>query len=245
MVRRIAIVAYPDVQLLDVAGPLEVFATADRFARESGTGPAYAAEVVARRGGPLQSSSGLTFTPARRLAEVAPGLDTLVVAGGTGTPAAARDAELLAWLRQQAPRTRRVASVCSGAFVLAAAGLLDGRRVPRRIGACADAGEPLPRRAGRPAADLRLRRNVRSSAGVTAGMDLALALVEEDHGARLALAIARHLVVFVRRPGGQAQFSAQLALQSAQRAPLRDLQAWLADHLDAELSVAALADRAA
>ncbi len=147
-------------------------------------------------------------------------------------------------MRDLAERSRRVASVCTGAFVLAAAGLLDGRRATTHWGWC----DELQRR--HPAVTVErdpifvVDGALRTSAGVTAGMDLALALVEEDLGPRVALDVARWLVVFVKRPGGQAQFSAQLAAQAADRAPLRDLQAWMADHLDADLSVPALAARA-
>ena len=135
-------------------------------------------------------------------------------------------------------------SVCNGAFLLAAAGLLDGRRATTHWAACDELARRHP--------EVHVERDpifvrdgkLATSAGVTAGMDLALALVEEDLGREVALAVARRLVLFVRRPGGQAQFSAQLAAQSAERLPLRELQAWIADHLDADLSVPALAARA-
>ena len=141
-------------------------------------------------------------------------------------------------------RSRRVASVCTGAFLLARAGLLDGRRATTHWASCADLAARYP--AVKVEADPIFVRDgdVATSAGVTAGMDLALALVEEDLGRDVALEAARHLVVFLQRPGGQAQFSAQLAAQTADRAPLRQLQAWIPDHLDEDLSVPALARRA-
>lgn len=237
MPRRIVIVALPACQALDVAGPAEVLAGAN-----VGLPGAYALSVVSPGGAVLDTGSGYAIAPEGALEAVDGPVDTLLVAGGRGARHAAPDA--VAHVARLAAGARRVASVCTGAFVLADAGLLDGRRVTTHWAHADELAARCPAAHVDPQPIFVFDGPIRSSAGVTAGMDLALALVEEDHGARLALAIARHLVVFVKRPGGQAQFSAQLALQSAQRAPLRDLQAWLADHLDAELSVAALADRA-
>jgi transcriptional regulator GlxA family with amidase domain len=143
------------------------------------------------------------------------------------------------------PRVRRFGSVCTGAFILAEAGLLDGRRATTHWGSCALLAQRYPRVSVDPNPIFVRDGNVYTSAGVTAGMDLALALVEEDHGHEVALGVARELVLFLRRPGGQSQFSAQLAVQSADRAPLRDLQAWIADNLGGDLSVPALAAHAA
>jgi transcriptional regulator GlxA family with amidase domain len=242
MERRVVIVAIPEVQPLDVTGPAEVFAAAASVARRAG-GSGYAVEVVAPGGGAVATGSGYALLAAGALEDVRVPLDTLLVAGGAGARQASAD--VVARVARLAGRARRVASVCTGAYVLAAAGLLDGRRATTHWAYCDD----LERR--HPA--VRVERDpifvgdgpVRTSAGVTAGMDLALALVEEDLGPRVALEVARWLVLFVKRPGGQAQFSAQLAGQAAERAPLRELQAWMADHLDADLSVAALAARAA
>jgi transcriptional regulator GlxA family with amidase domain len=149
------------------------------------------------------------------------------------------------WVRAMAPRVRRLGSVCSGSFVLAEAGLLDGRRATTHWEWCATLAERYP--AVTVASDPIFVRDgkIYTSAGVTAGMDLALALVEEDHGRELALEVARQLVMFLRRPGGQSQFSAQLAAQTADREPLRDLQSWISEHPEADLSVPALARRVA
>ncbi len=242
MPRRVVIVAFPDVQLLDVAGPVEVFSMANRLTADRSP---YAPEVVTTDGAPIVSSSGLEIVPRRPLSEVRGPLDTLVVAGGRGTPGAVRDGTLVAWVRRTAPRCRRVASVCSGAFVLAAAGLLDGRRATTHWDVCDLLARTHPSVLVEPDPIFVRDGNVSTSAGVTAGMDLALAFVEEDLGAQLALQVARQLVLFVRRPGGQSQFSAQLAAQPARRPGLRDLQHWIADHPAADLSVAALAQRAA
>jgi transcriptional regulator GlxA family with amidase domain len=234
---------FPGLQVLDATGPLEVFSAAND-ARPRGA-PAYEPLLVARRAGPVTTSAGYALVAQRGIGELRGPLDTLLVAGGPGTTRALGDRALLGWLRRTAPKARRVASVCTGAFLLAEAGLLDGLRVTTHWSAC-DAlqrrypglqvdPDPIYVRAGR----------ISTSAGVSSGMDLALALVEEDLGREVALAVARRLVLFLARPGGQSQFSAQLAGQLAEREPLRDLQAWIAEHPRADLSVAALARRVA
>lgn len=232
--RRIVIVAFPDVQALDVTGPAEVFTQAG----------GYVVQVAAPRAEPLRTGSGYAIVPELALGDVRGPIDTLLVAGGEGTRAAARDEDLIDWLRTIAPRARRVASVCTGAFLLARAGLLDGRRATTHWAWCDELARQFPQVIVEPDPIFVADGNVHTSAGVTAGMDLALALVEEDLGPAAALAVARQLVMFVRRPGGQAQFSTGLAAQAAGHAPLRELQAWMADHLDGDLSVEALADRA-
>ncbi len=237
--RSVIVVAFPDVQALDVVGPLEVFAMANRY----GADPAYATALVSASGRPITTSSGLSLST-ERISRRQP-IDTLVVAGGTGTAAAVADDRLTAWLRTAAASARRVTSVCSGAFLLAQAGLLDGRRVTTHWSACDTLARMFP--AVEVDADPIYVRdgNVWTSAGVTAGMDLALALVEHDHGGELALAVARQLVLFTHRPGGQSQFSAQLAVRRAEREPLREALAFVAEHPEADLSVPALARRAA
>lgn len=245
MSRRVLLVAYPEVQLLDVVGPLEVFDIANRKLAAHGRATEYDVQVVATSTGPIAGTSGLDITPHRRLGELHAPFDTVMVAGGEGTVAAATDAELLTWLRRVAPKTRRMSSVCSGAFVLAAAGLLDGKRATTHWSVCELLAELFPAVTVEPDPIFVRDGNISTSAGVTAGMDLALAFVEEDLGRDLALEVARQLVLFVRRPGGQSQFSAQLAHQHADREPLRDVQAYIADHPDADLSVAALAECAA
>lgn len=237
--RRVVIVAFPRVQVLDVTGPGEVFSLADRMA-----GGAYSLELVTSDGAPVLSSSGFRLVPDQPLRRSPSAIDTLLVAGGLGVTEAERDERLIAWLRSAARRSRRVASVCTGAFLLARAGLLDGRRATTHWAACAALAEGHPRVEVDPDPIYVRDGNVYTSAGVTAGIDLALALVEEDLGSRVALDVARALVLFLRRPGGQAQFSAGLAGQAAERRSLRELQDWMADHLDEDLTVAALAERA-
>jgi transcriptional regulator GlxA family with amidase domain len=155
------------------------------------------------------------------------------------------DGALIAWLRAAATRSRRVTSVCSGAFLLARAGLLDGRRATTHWEACDLLARAYPQVTVESDPIFVRDGNVYTSAGVTAGIDLALALVEDDHGPEIARMVARELVLFLRRPGGQSQFSAAMASQPAEREPLRDVQQWTADNLDADLSVPALAARAA
>ncbi len=237
--RRVVIVTFPRVQTLDVHGPAEVFTTATQLSERGG----YTVEVVAARPGPLPTSS-IALYPDRTIDRCRGPIDTLVVAGGRGVRAAAQDERLVAWLKAAARRSRRVTSVCTGAFLLAEAGLLDGRRATTHWASCALLARSYPGVEVEPDPIFVRDGNVFTSAGVTSGMDLALALVEEDLGRELALETARWLVMFVKRPGGQAQFSAQLEAQTADREPLRDLQEWLPDHLEEDLSVPALARRA-
>jgi transcriptional regulator GlxA family with amidase domain len=233
------IVAYPGVQALDVIGPAEVLRAATLLHP-----PGYEVSVAAATEEPIPSST-VALIPDGALSACSSGpIDTLIVAGGSGARDAERDEALIAWVQEAAGRSRRVASVCTGAFVLARAGLLDGRRATTHWASCGDLERRYPDTTVEPDPIFVRDGNVFTSAGVTAGMDLALALVEDDLGREVALEAARWLVVFLKRPGGQAQFSAQLAAQTADRSPLRELQAWIPDHLDEDLSVAALARRA-
>jgi transcriptional regulator GlxA family with amidase domain len=236
--RRIVFVAFDRLQALDLVGPVEVFSLASRL-----FGDAYEIEVVAPDGAELSTSSGLRMLPHGSVAGCRGSIDTLVVVGGEGVVGALGDDALVRWISRAATRARRVASVCNGAFLLAAAGLLDGRRATTHWAACAELKRRHPEIELEPDSIFVKDGDVYSSAGVTAGMDLSLALVEEDLGRKAALEVARWLVLFLKRPGGQSQFSSQLAAQVAERQPLRDLQAWIADNLDADLSVPALAER--
>ena len=234
---RIAIVAFEGIQSLDVTGPWEVFHMAGAHAEAP-----YELVFGTIDGDPVRSESGLEFTADAALADL-PDVDTLIVAGGTGTRAAFADARLIAEITRLAGTARRTTSVCSGAFLLAQAGLLDGRRATTHWSRCEQLASLFPE--VRVEADPIFIRDgsVLTSAGVTAGMDLALALVEEDLGREVALRTARQLVIYARRPGGQSQFSVQLSQQTAEREPVRELQAWIPEHLDSDLSVGALAAR--
>jgi transcriptional regulator GlxA family with amidase domain len=243
--REVVIVGYPGVQSLDLTGPLEVFAGAQLLLDlESRCERGYRVSTVSREGAPLRTSSGLKVVPDASLREAPADIDTLIVAGGYGCIDASGDTELIDWLRHAAAGARRSASVCTGAFLLAHAGLLDGRRATTHWAAA----EELARRY--PAVDVDPRPiflrdgDVWTSAGVTAGMDLALAMVEEDLDRELALTIARHLVLFLRRPGNQSQFSATLATQQPRREPLREAQRHAVENPAADLSVEAMAERA-
>ena len=235
---RVVIVAVPGLQTLDVSGPAEAFSIATRF-----YGARYDVRVASPDGAPVRSTSGLTLVPDAAIRALRGEIDTLVVAGGEGVLAAFEDRRLIAWLRGASGRARRTASVCTGALLLAEAGLLDGRRATTHWAFCDRLAERYPRITVERDPIFVRDGDVATSAGVTAGMDLALALIEEDHGPRVALATARSLVLYMRRPGGQSQFSAALAGQPARREPLRELQAWVIEHLDAELTVPALAAR--
>ena len=234
--RRVEILAFPSVQLLDVAGPLQVFATANDLAPDLHP---YDPVVVAREPQGVRSSAGLALMTAA-LSDPATRTDTLIVAGGYGVNAASHDAGLVDWLREKSKASRRTASVCSGAFLLAEAGLLDGRRVVTHWQRCAELARRHPAVRVEPDPIFICDGTIWTSAGVTAGIDLALALVEEDLGRRTALAVARQLVVFLKRPGGQAQYSAALAMQACNGA-FEHLHGWMADHLADDLTTTALA----
>ena len=236
MPREIVFLIFPDFQILDLTGPLEVFSQAERLA-----GGNYLLRTLALEPGPAASSSGLSVNA--EAARPFTGADTVIVVGGRGTYAAAADPRYAAWIRAAAPHARRVASVCSGAFLLAEAGLLDGHRATTHWSSAAALAERYP--AVIVDADPIFIRegDVATSAGVTSGIDLALALVEEDLGSAAARRVARQLVVFVQRPGNQRQFSVQLTAQRPAREPIRDLLAHIAEHPEADLSVPALAGR--
>ena len=235
--RRIVVVAFDGVQALDITGPSDVFSLAGRGSR------AYEIHVVAREP-TVTSSSGIRITPHTTIDQYRGRIDTLIVAGGASGRRTTADEELISWLRRVSHRTRRVASVCTGAFLLAEAGILDGRKATTHWAACDDLARAYPSIEVLPDPIYVRDGNIYTSAGVTAGIDLALALVEEDLGADVTLRVARDLVLFVRRPGGQAQFSHGIAAPAASRPGIRELQDWIIDHLDHDLSVPALADRA-
>lgn len=244
---RVAMLAYPDTQILDVVGPLEVFGRTTRWLRDHGRSgaDAYSIEIIGLTRGAFRTSSGLRLHATRGFRDVRRGVDTLLVAGGIGVTACLANRPLLRFIRRQAACVRRLASICTGAFLLAEAGLLKGRRATTHWSYCARLRDRYPDVAVEPDTIFVRDQSVYTSAGVTSGMDLALALVEEDHGRDVALQVARELVLFLRRPGGQAQFSAQLAVQIAEREPIRDLQAYILEHPEADLSVPALARRVA
>lgn len=242
--RDVCFVVYDGFQSLDLTGPLEVLDTASLLV---GRDRGYRTRIVGSAGTTARSTSGLTIALDGTVAGAVRGrrpIDTLVVVGGLGSRAAVSDARFVDAVDTLAGRARRVTSVCTGAFVLAATGRLDGRRATTHWANCEQLARRHPDVAVDPDAIYVRDGDVWTSAGVTAGMDLALALVADDHGPELAHAVAGWLVMFVQRAGGQSQFSPQLT-PAARAEPLRDLQAWIGAHLDADLSVAELARRAA
>lgn len=242
MTRIIHVLAFDNAQVLDVTGPLQVFASTNDLARQRGLPLPYAASVIAAQTTPVMTSAGLAL-----LAEPLPAADTpcdtLVIAGGWGVYGAAEDAELVAWVKQKAQHTRRMASVCTGAFLLAASGLLDGCRVATHWTRCEELARKYPLLTVESNPIFIQQGAVWTSAGVTAGIDLCLALVEEDLGRAVALEVARHLVVFLKRPGGQSQFSAALSLQKGDTR-FADLHAWIAENLSIDLNIPTLAAQA-
>jgi len=242
-IRTIGLLAIEGVQLLDVSGPLDVFAEANVQAGAQ----VYQLKVVAWRRGPLSASSGARLLPDLAIeddptGQHPPRWHTLLVAGAPHAGEQATAPPVLDWLRATAPASRRYGSVCSGAFLLAEAGLLDGRRITTHW-AAADALAARFPKVTVDADAIHVRDGkVRTAAGVTAGMDLALALVEEDLGRDIALKVASQLVMFFKRPGGQAQFSRQ-APATANRSALQELQRWVAAHPAERHDVPALAAR--
>ncbi|MEU4216896.1 GlxA family transcriptional regulator [Actinoplanes sp. NPDC026623] len=241
MERRTVIVIFDGFQLLDLAGPADVFATANLLTRADG----YRLEVAAVRAGQVPAQNGIVALAQATLAEIAGPIDTLLIVGGLSLSAGPADRELVEGIAGLAPRCRRVASVCSGAFVLAAAGLLDGRRATTHWLAAERLASRYPLVEVDADAIYVKDANVWTSAGVTAGIDLALALVAEDHGHELARQVARGLVVYLQRPGGQSQFSTPMQAAVPRDERFRELQAFIDDHPAADLSVPALARRTA
>jgi transcriptional regulator GlxA family with amidase domain len=238
---QVEVLAFPDVQLLDVSGPFQVLTTANDLARQAARPAPYALKVVAAVPGPITSSSGLTLF-AEPLPPAGRPLDTLIVAGGFGVHAVCKDTALVDWVRHRAQDARRAASVCSGAFLLAATGLLDGRRATTHWSRCARFAAAHP--------SVRVEQDpiyinegkFWTSAGVTAGIDMALALVQADLGRTVATSVAQHLVVFAKRLGGQAQFSAGLA-QTGSDDSFDHLHDWMKRNLRGNLAVPALAEQ--
>ena len=241
--RRIVVLIYPGFQALDAVGPLEVLSGANEACRLLGKPPPYRVDLVALEAGAQPCESGYALVAVAAYSSVRGPIDTLIVAGGSGSRLVCHDKRLQAWLKRARKRVRRLCSVCSGALVLAAAGLLDGKRATTHWGSLDYLAQRYPR--------VRVERDpifvrdgsVFTSAGVTAGIDLTLALVADDVGPEIARTVARMLVVFMQRPGGQAQFSAHLSAKVPNEASFQELQAYIAEHPDRDLSVPALAAR--
>ncbi len=238
--RRVVVVVYPEVQALDVTGPVEVFDTVNRFLPDPAAG--YRIEYVSAAAPLVRTSAGLMIQAAPL--ETGEGrMDNLLVPGGWGLGQALADHDLLCWIQRAAKRAQRVTSVCGGSFLLAEAGLLDGRRATTHWAYCQDMARRYPAVTVDPEPIYVWDGPYVTSAGVTAGIDMALALVEADHGAEFALEIARYLVLFFKRDGGQPQFSGMLDAQLADRVPIRTAQEWVRAHVEHPLPVPELAER--
>ena len=239
--RKIALIGYAGAQSLDLVGPFEVFSMANNYNRAV----AYEVMLASPSGGEIRGNSGLTLTGAVALADLPDDLDTLLIAGGDEAGLRSMEAGgVLDWLRGRRETTRRIGSVCSGAFVLAAAGLLDGRRATTHWEVCDAMREFRPNVRLEPDAIFVADPPIYTSAGVTAGIDLCLSFVEADCGPDVALAVARNLVLFMRRPGGQTQYSAGLNVQAAASPRLRRLIADVSADPSGDLSLPQLARRA-
>ena len=232
--RKVVIVGPPPVQVLDVTGPLEVFSNAPDY------------EIQLANPGPertLQTNRGVVLADATPIADIRGPIDTLVIAGGPGAESGSYDPNFIAWIAKAARQSRRVASICTGAFLLAEAGLLNGKEAVTHWSFCDRLAREYPKVIVRPEPIYLRDGSIYTSAGITAGIDLSLALVEEDHGHETALKIARFLVMFLVRPGGQAQYSHMLSHQAITSQSLRELQVWMVQHLREDLTVESLAER--
>ena len=240
--RSLGVLIYEQVQAIDVAGPLDVFTAANDLARARGG--AYALHTIGLDPQPVRAENGMSIVPAFTLSD-APELDTLLIPGGAGSRVWCMDATLLAWIRARAASTRRVASVCTGLYLLAATGLLDGRSATTHWRFADDTARRHPRL--RVEADRLFLRDgpFYSSGGLTAGIDLALALVEQDLGAATSLSVARELVMYMRRPGNQAQFSAPLQAQTRGGDRFAGLVDWMVAHLSSDIPVDRMAEQVA
>lgn len=247
--RHVAMLIYPDCEIVDVTGPMDVFCFANialkMMGRLSSTDSVYSLSLIAEIAGPIKTSSGLRIVADMAYEDISDSIDTLIVAGATQIVDGLRDKKAKNWLVQMMPKVRRIVSICTGAFLLAESGLLKGRKATTHWLYCDQLANEF--RDTQIDADKIFVRdgNIYTSGGVTAGIDLALSLVEEDWGWEVAAGVARGMLIFMRRPGGQSQFSTYVFNQPKTRKDFHELQAWIINHPDADLSVENLADRMA
>jgi transcriptional regulator GlxA family with amidase domain len=241
--RAVVLLAFDGCQSLDVSGPYEVFNSAN--VRKAKSLPGYRPIIASRGGSNVRANSGFTIANTTAIADLPSNIDTALIAGGDDDAAVAlgTDPVVADWMRVMAKQARRYGSICSGAFAIGAMGLLDGRRVTTHWGSCERLATMFPRAHVDPEVLYVKDRGLHTSAGVTAGMDMALAMVEADLGKQVAFAVARHLVLFLRRPAGQPQLSAALSAQAHSSDRLRELLVWMVEHPNAPLSTSELADR--
>ncbi len=236
--KKIGFICFDNFQSLDLVGPMEVFAQAKHF-----NTPQYKLHILSENGGTVRASSGLEIQT-QRLKSINP-LDTLIVIGGDGVYTAIKSKRLIQYVTKQAAKARRVVSICSGTFMLAEAGLLNGKKATTHWKVCDKFRSHYPDIELEPDAIFVRDGNITTSAGVTAGMDLSLSLVEEDMNRDTAMSIARMLVIYYRRAGGQSQFSETLKTQTLADKKFADLCVFIQENLDSDLSVPALAERIA
>ncbi len=243
--RRVAVLALPGINLTTLAGPVDVFTLASQYLSRSGKrhSPAYELQLLTQDASPLATTSGFPIGGGNPWKNASFPIDTLLVVAGSDVVQSRLDPEMLTWLRTRLADTRRIGSICAGAFALAEAGILDGRQATTHWQLADSLASKYPKISVDGARIYTQDGNIWTSAGVSAGVHLALAMVEEDHGHALALQIARRMVLFMRRGSGQRQFSSQLAAQAADHHPIRDLIAWISENLNEDLSVPALARR--
>ena len=244
--RHIAMLAFDGSEILDICGPLDAFYYADRWLRELGrvSEPVYPARILGPAAGPIVTSSGMRIMVDQAFCDVDVEIDTLLVAGGE-IDAACNDPALLAWLKQTASSARRTASICTGAFLLAASGVLDGRRATTHWYYCSRLAKDFPSIQMEPDRIFVRDGAVYTTGGITSGIDLALAMIEEDWGRDIALLVARTLVVFLKRPGGQSQFSTFLLNSAVSRQDFQELQSWIISNPGTDLGLERLAARMA
>lgn len=244
--KKIGIVVFDGCQILDATGPAAVLGDANVQLRNLGAAkPGYEVQLLAPSPGPVLTNCGVSLVADHALSRHTLDYHTLICAGGSGVYDFINHKDHVRDIGRLARNASRIVSVCTGTFVLAETGMLDGKRAVTHWSHCQKLAERYPRIDVDPDPIFIKDGNVYTSAGVTAGMDLALAIVEADHGRNIALAVARSLVMFLKRPGNQAQFSRHLAVQMAPAGSIRDVQVWLLENLSADISVERMADRAA
>ena len=239
--RKIGIVIFPDAEVLDITGPHEVFSMALGFQQEQQSANPYEIFLVAKTHKPVTMSSGIKLYPDYTYEDCPLPLDTLIVPGSEFIEPVLNDSELLKWIKIYSKKARRIVSICTGAFFLAKLGILDGKQVTTHWGFCPLLQNTYPKLEVNSNAIYIKQGNVYTSAGITAGMDLALALIEEDVGKEIAMSVARKLVLFYKRPGGQNQFSEFLLSQSNNF--FNDLIDWVMQNLSKDLSIEKLAEQ--
>jgi transcriptional regulator GlxA family with amidase domain len=242
--RTVDLVVYPGFKAMEAVGPMSVFEYANLHLARRGQGAGYDVRIASTRLGPVQSDTLMALQATKVLSGLALADDAIIVGARDIRAALDRDAEIIEWVRETWPRIGRLAALCSGAFFLAAAGILDGKRATTHWAVARQLQSDYPRVVVEADAIFVHEANVWTSAGVTAGIDLALAFVEADFGRQLALEVATEMVVYLKRPGGQSQFSSHLLAERAARPGMRELQGWILENLQQHMTVAALAQRA-